>query len=75
MKYETEKISRKAFNKLLEYSCSLPTRTTIGKVWKKDRNFGSNTNVKDWLICEFITDPQGDPTMVGIEYRIPDIID
>lgn len=72
-KYEIEKISRKAFNRLPEYSCSIPTLTTIGKVWKKNLNFGKNTDVEDWLICEYVDHPN--PEKVGIDYRIPEIID
>jgi len=72
---ETERISRIAFDSLPEYSCSIPTGVTIGKVWKCNRNFGLPTEEKDWVICEYVDDPRGDPSYAGIERRIPEIIE
>lgn len=71
---QKERISRKVFDSLPEYSISLPSLTTIGKVWKCDRNFyRQNGPDPDWMICEFVDHP--DPKLVGIEYRIPEIYD
>jgi hypothetical protein len=52
---------------LPEYSCSLPTGTTIGKRWKRDRNFGLPTREKSWCVAEYVA--HEDPKMVGIEWR------
>jgi hypothetical protein len=38
IKPETFTLTRKEFDDLLEYSCTLPTGTTIGKRWKRDVN-------------------------------------
>ena len=71
-KLDPETISRKTFDSLLEYSCSLPTLTTIGKVWKCDLNFGYPTDEKVWVICEYIE--IGEKDRVGIERRRPVIV-
>jgi len=54
---------------LLEYSCSLPTGTTIGKRWKKNVNAYQHPHnpVPDWRMGEYIEDE--DPEMVGIIWR------
>lgn len=69
---QTERISRRAFNSLPEYSCTLPTGTTIGKVWKRNRNFGRDLP-PDWVICEYLSDPE--PGYVRIEWRKPEIVE
>lgn len=67
-KLQEEEISRRAFDSLDEYSCSLPTGTTVGKVWKLNRN-AFNGGPEDWLICEYVD--IGSETEIGIEYRRP----
>ena len=69
---EEEPISQKAFDSLYEYSCSIPTLTTIGKVWKSDLNFGLPTDEKVWVICEYVE--IGKKDRVGIERRRPVIV-
>lgn len=69
-KYPVERISRKAFDSLPEYSISMPTLTTIGKVWKRDLNFHPTDH--DWLICEYVD--IGKTGVVGVDYRRPEII-
>lgn len=72
-KLEVERISRSLFDKLPEYSCTIPTGTTIGKVWRRKKDYYDES--KGWLIGEYVTDPQGDPKMVGIQWREPLIIE
>lgn len=73
--YPVERISRKTFDALPEYSLTLPSLTTIGKVWKANRamTWAGRTGPDDWLICEFVSHP--DPNLVGIDYRRPEIIE
>lgn len=62
-------MTQAALEAMVEYSCSIPTGTTIGKKWKCDRNFGrrSSTVGPDWMTGEYI-DHQ-DPNKVGIKWR------
>lgn len=74
MAHKVEKIKRKVFESLLEYSTSNPTGTFVGKVWKRDLNvFRKNGPDPDWRICEYVDHP--DPKLIGIDYRIPEIIE
>lgn len=54
---------------LPEYSCSLPTGTTIGKRWKLDVHFrpGPPNAFPAWLLGEYTAHP--DPGLVGITWR------
>jgi hypothetical protein len=72
--FPEERISRKAFESLNEYSCSFPTLTTIGKVWRCNMNYGL-PHPPDWMICEFVELSPPVPGRVGIEYRTPVFID
>ena len=58
-----EVISLEDLRNLPEYSCSIPTGTTIGKRWRccSDRRHPDTTN---WLIKTYATDP--DPKYVKI---------
>lgn len=53
-----------------EYSCTLPTATTIGKAWKRDRNeprrhHGVEPNAPpDWTVGMYV--PGSDDAHVGI---------
>jgi len=68
-------LTQKEFNELPEYSCSLPTGTTIGKKWKRniyafnpaycDPRTGNT--IEDWYLCEYI--PHPDNKLVGILYK------
>ena len=59
-----EVISRKDLETLLEYSCSLPTGTTIGKRWRRDTHFNTprkpdQTIEPEWQIGEYYELPPG----------------
>ena len=41
------------FAGLLEYSCSIPTGTTIGKVWKCNKNAFRGERRPDWWIGRY----------------------
>ena len=53
-------VTKAVFNRLPEYSSSIPTGTTIGKQWK--RREGNN-----WYLGEYI--PHEDPKLVGISWK------
>lgn len=61
MKDDYIALTQEAFNKLMEYSTTNPTGTTIGKQWKRHK--GGD----EWLMCEYI--PHSDPNLVGISYK------
>lgn len=80
MEYETIELTRQEFQDLPEYSCSLPTGTTIGKRWKKNQDAyrGEHSVISaaeekitgipvNWWMGEYIEDP--DPKLVGIKWR------
>lgn len=72
-KLEPDHMSRRAFDSLGEYSCSMPTGTTVGKVWKRNltafRHYLGTDRPPVWVICEYVQNPT--PGMVGIVYRRP----
>lgn len=81
-KAPTLKISQRDFDDLLEYSCSLPTGTTIGKRWKRNQSayvtprkvlFGLITRrpKANWFIGEYVESKQGG--MVDINWYKPSI--
>jgi hypothetical protein len=58
-------MTQKEFDELPEYSCSLPTATTVGKRWKHGSPYvGERTR---WTMGEYVE--HADPTMVGILWR------
>lgn len=61
-------IERKEFDRLPEYSCSLPTGTILGKVWKRRVPY---LIVEDepckWYLGEYYDD--GTPDQVAIRWR------
>ena len=62
-------ISRAELAKLPEYSCSLPTGTTIGKRWRRDVHFNkppAGRPAPEWCIGEYFDD--GTPGMVAIRW-------
>lgn len=66
--YPVERMSKRAFNGLLEYSTSLPTGTRIGKTRKRRLyNRAKNCWLDEWLIGEYVH--HSDPDLVGIEWR------
>lgn len=65
---ETIYYTKRAFQKLLDYSCSIPTGTTIGKRWKRHEPYVHDENTKlTWFEGRYVTHP--DPEQVGIEWR------
>lgn len=73
-KLPVEKIRRKTFDSLPEYSCSMPTGVYPGKVWKKDLMFGLHAkNTKPvWVLCEYVS---AGPEHCRTEFRRPEIIE
>ena len=82
---KTVTLTRREFGELGEYSCSLPTGTTIGKRWRRNVNayrvgpvvhldFWNGTPVREelpdeWWMGEYVESKE--PGMVGINwYRI-----
>ena len=66
---ETERLSRLAFNSLLEYSCSVPTGFRPGKVWRCNLNaYRPGATGELWIIREYLEDG-------SIEDRLPEIVD
>lgn len=66
------------FSELPEYSCSIPTGTTIGKRWKRDAHAYTHMlrsqeeqrlalSGPQWWMAEYT--PHEDPTLVGIFWR------
>lgn len=47
-----------------EYSTTLPTGTTVGKVWRADKNVNVRGASPEWVVAMYI--PDEDPKMVGI---------
>ena len=64
--YETVLVTQKFFDSLLEYSCSVPTGTTIGKQWKMGWPYMEPRT--HWFLCEFVD--INDPNKVGIERKL-----
>lgn len=56
------------FKNLPEYSCTIPTGTTVGKRWRCNQAFGTGRKPQwnDWYMGEYVKHP--DPKMVGIEW-------
>lgn len=63
-------ISREDLFALPEYSCSIPTGTTIGKQWRCDvhayRSRAAPAEFHEWRIGEYVEHP--DPHTVGIKW-------
>lgn len=62
------------FNDLPNYSCSLPTGTTIGKRWKRREPYedGPPGTVHLWYMGEYVEHP--DPETVGIEWFLIELL-
>lgn len=54
-------MERRAFERLMEYSCTLPSGTYLGKRWRK------KAGARGWLLGEYV--PDTEPGMVGIRWR------
>ena len=62
-------ITQGMFDKLLEYSCSLPTGTALGKVWKCRRPYKGDNPI--WYLGRYVE--HQDPLLVAIEWRLVEI--
>lgn len=62
-------MTKKQFDALGEYSCSVPTGVTIGKQWKCNRLAFAACGYEgeDWYLCEYIECKK--PGYVGIKYK------
>ena len=58
MKEEYIALTKEAFDKLMEYSISIPTGAVLGKQWK--RNANSHGKSPEWYLCEFVKHPNPD---------------
>lgn len=71
MTEETIVLTKQEFDSLPEYSCSIPTGTTIGKKWKMNRfafvKFEDGIKREEWHLCEYVE--HADPKLVGISYK------
>lgn len=61
----TVTLTRKEFEALPDYSCSLPTGTTIGKQWKKRKNYYDES--KGWVRGTY--SKQLEPDLVAITWE------
>lgn len=70
---ESISLTQKQFDELPEYSCSIPTGTTIGKRWKKNdfafTRFTDGITRQRWWLCEYYELTPPDPKNVGISYK------
>ena len=58
-------LSGTEFKKLRDYSSSLPTGTTIGKRWKRRKNYYDED--KGWLMGEYVE--HDGPNLIGIKWH------
>lgn len=68
-------MEQKDFVDLLEYSCSLPTGTIIGKRWKRNNNSHFNydkSKPEDWWMGEYFD--INDPNNIGIKWRKIEVV-
>ncbi len=60
---------------MLEYSSSIPSGTTLGKVWKRNHLAFASPSGEDWYMGEYVPDAKakigkdGVPETVGIVWR------
>lgn len=62
---KTAIVDAEAFAALMDYSGSIPTGTTIGKRWKRRRDYYDES--KGWVMGEYAADPN--PDYVRIIWR------
>lgn len=64
---DEEFITRADLAKLLDYSCSLPTGTAVGKRWSRHIPYRvDGESPVEWMIGEYVSHP--DPSLVGIKW-------
>lgn len=60
-------ITQREFDELPEYSCTIPTGTTIGKKWKRRHPYGAPKGQPGiWMVGQYYD--IGDPNNVGIRW-------
>lgn len=69
---EIVRMAQAEFDGLLDYSCSLPTGTTIGKRWKRGEPY-YGTGPKEWFQGEYVACDK--PDHVGIKWSKIEIVD
>lgn len=62
-----------AFSALYDYSSSLPTGTTIGKRWKRRRDYHDES--KGWVLGEYAECNPPNPDRVRIIWRDLEVVD
>lgn len=68
-------IRARTLEELPEYSCSMPTGTTIGKTWKRDENAYDSLRCgygRAWWIGRYEEHP--DPAKISIRFYFPIIV-
>lgn len=71
----TMRLTQKEFDDLPDYSCSVPTGTTIGKRWKRRKDYYDQLALNDptrWFIGEYV--PCDTPGYVGIKWSVVEIL-
>ena len=66
---KTAYVTAQEFAELLEYSCSIPTGQVVGKLWKRDLNFGMPTDEEKWVMGEYFLDGTIPAGEIGIRWR------
>lgn len=62
-------ITRREFDALPEYSCSLPTGTAVGKKWKRRVPYRTQTDPpNDWYLGEYVESYK--KNQIGIEWTL-----
>lgn len=67
----TEKVAyvtQEEFNRLDEYSTSVPTGKTIGKIWKRREPWRAQGKEARWFLGEYVTLPN-ETKFIGIRWR------
>ena len=65
---EEDVLTRAELEALPDYSCTIPTGTTIGKKWRRREPYHIGPGIVNlWYTGEYVEDP--DPEMVGIKWR------
>jgi hypothetical protein len=71
-----ERLTRRAFLSLPEYSCSQPTGVVAGKVWRANPRaypwfWPPELRGYEWLILEYVRDGPG---VCRVDIRIPEVV-
>lgn len=61
---ERATVTLETFHKLDDYSCSLPSGTIVGKIWKRHQPFGGRGQ---WWLGQYLKSE--DPEMIDIVWR------